>query len=179
MLEPRDGDEPLVRTAMEGEAADPMSHVRRFIELHYAERLTMKTIAKQLGRSERDVRHEFRRAIGIPLRAYLTDIRMERARQLLQSNVKVEAVALLVGYKSKRQFIRQFKSRIGMLPSRFRDAHGAAAAHPTGRAHSDSGQTGELIAWSPSAEESTNHAAGEETHPETHTCTPCGKSDAS
>jgi hypothetical protein len=52
-------------------------------------------------------------------------VRMERARALLKAGEKIEAVALQVGYRSKRQFIRQFKYHVGMLPSHFRHAdHG-------------------------------------------------------
>lgn len=37
-----------------------------------------------------------------------------------QASEKIEAVALQVGYRNKRQFIRQFKSHMGILPSHFR-----------------------------------------------------------
>jgi AraC-like DNA-binding protein len=92
----------------------------KLIEQHYAEPLTATRIARMAGRSVLALRQEFRSAVGMSLRDYLTLVRMERARELLHASEKVEAVALQVGYRSKRQFIRQFKSHIGMLPSDFR-----------------------------------------------------------
>ena len=107
--------------------ADLVDDITTVMKQHYAERLTTAAIADRIGYSPLLVRHVFRNTVGMPLRSYLTEIRMERARQLLQASEKVEAVALLVGYRSKRQFIRQFKARVGVLPSVFR--HDQTAAH--------------------------------------------------
>ena len=102
------------------------THVMKLIEQHYADHLTLTKIARMTRRSPLLVRHEFRRAAGMSLREYLTVVRMERAQTLLQAGEKVEAVALQVGYRSKRQFIRQFKYHVGMLPSHFRQVdHGS------------------------------------------------------
>jgi AraC-like DNA-binding protein len=94
--------------------------VRHLIETHYAEPLTIERLARLMRRSPRGVRQECQRVLRMSLREYVTLVRMERAQQLLLAREKVEAVALTVGYKTKRQFIRQFKRHTGMVPSRFR-----------------------------------------------------------
>jgi AraC-like DNA-binding protein len=172
-MEPRHGDGCIHRIPICSEPAALAAHVMKLIELHYDEPLTTENVAKRVGLSARDVRHAFRRAVGVSLRAYLTGIRMERARQLLQESAKIEAVALLVGYKSKRQFIRQFKLHAGMLPSRFRSVHGHLSVTTTDHVMPSSTQPGESIEWSPCAEESTNHAARDVTQPERHWLSPC------
>lgn len=99
---------------------DLATRVIQLIEQHYADRLTATKIARMTGRSPLVLRQEFKRAMGMSLRDYLTVVRIERARRLLQASEKVEVVALQVGYRSKRQFIRQFKTYVGMIPSHFR-----------------------------------------------------------
>lgn len=165
-MEPRHGEDCIGSTPTDREPADLVAHVMKLIDLHYAEPLTTDNVAKRVGRSARDVRHAFRRAVGVPLRTYLTGIRMERARQLLKESAKIEAVALLVGYKSKRQFIRQFKLHAGMLPSRFRSVHGHSPVTTTHHIVPPSRQSGESIQWSPCAEEPADHAARDITQPE-------------
>ena len=54
---------------------------------------------------------------------WLTRVRLDHAVALVPDGVKIEAVALLVGYHSKKNFYRQFRRRFGTTPF----AHGAAA----------------------------------------------------
>jgi AraC-like DNA-binding protein len=108
----------LPHTSAEDASSTHRVCVRTLIEQNYAEDLTNAKVARLSGRSPRDVRSDLRE-LGLSLRKYLTTIRMEHAQQLLHHD-KVEAVALMVGYKSKRQFIRQFKLHTGMVPSHFR-----------------------------------------------------------
>jgi len=64
----------------------------------------------------------FRRETGLSVRQFLTRVRLDRASTLIREGVKIEAAALLVGYRSKKNFYRQFKRRFAMTPF----AYGAA-----------------------------------------------------
>ena len=57
---------------------------------------------------------------------WLTGVRLDHALALIREGVKIEAVALLVGYRSKKNFYRQFKRRFGMTPF----AHGLTVREP-------------------------------------------------
>jgi AraC-like DNA-binding protein len=46
---------------------------------------------------------------------------MQRAASLLRDGVKAEAVALLVGYRSRPNFYRQFKKHFGSTPAAYRE----------------------------------------------------------
>jgi AraC-like DNA-binding protein len=59
----------------------------------------------------------FRREVGVPMHQKLTDVRLQHAVDLIRDGVKVEAAALLVGYRSKKNFYQQFKRRFGTTPS--------------------------------------------------------------
>ena len=65
----------------------------------------------------------FRREVGVPMRQWLTKVRLDHAAALVREGVKIEAVSMLVGYRSKKNVYRQYKRRFGTTPF----AHGIAA----------------------------------------------------
>ncbi|MCU1381824.1 MAG: AraC family transcriptional regulator [Acidobacteria bacterium] len=92
----------------------------KFIENSYADRITMKTVAAALRGNPAALAREFRRKTGVSVHSYLTAVRLRHAARLIASNVKIEAVALGVGYRSKKNFYRQFIRHFGVTPETFR-----------------------------------------------------------
>jgi AraC-like DNA-binding protein len=90
--------------------------VAAFLEEHYAEPLTLERVAAALGRSQRHLAAVFRRQMGITVHEHLTQLRLRAAMQLIRQGNKIEAVSLLVGYRSKRNFYRRFKEQLGVTP---------------------------------------------------------------
>jgi AraC-like DNA-binding protein len=90
------------------------------IEKRFAERLTVKSVAAAVRVNAARVDRAFQGAIGLTIHEYLTQVRLEHAASLIRSNVKIEAVALDVGYQSKKNFYRQFARRFGVTPEAFR-----------------------------------------------------------
>lgn len=62
----------------------------------------------------------FRDYSGVTLREYLTRIRLNVAMHLLLEGTKVDAVAVLVGYRSKKNFYRRFRESFGTSPTCWR-----------------------------------------------------------
>jgi len=94
-------------------------HVRRileFIEQSYSQPVTLEVLAKALDRQASYLGALFRRETGLSVRQCLTRVRLDRASVLIREGVKIEAVAQLVGYRSKKNFYRQFKRRFAMTP---------------------------------------------------------------
>jgi transcriptional regulator GlxA family with amidase domain len=91
-----------------------------FIDDGYAGRLTLKSVAAAVRGNPAKLGRQFQTKIGISVHGYLTRVRLEHAAQLIASNVKIEAVALDVGYRSKKNFYRQFIRRFGVTPDIFR-----------------------------------------------------------
>ena len=94
-------------------------HVRRMldrIEQSYSEPITLRSLASELHRQSAYLGGMFRREVGMSVHQWLTTVRLERASVLIREGVKVEAVSLLVGYRSKKNFYRQFKRRYGTTP---------------------------------------------------------------
>jgi two-component system, response regulator YesN len=94
-------------------------HVRQMLEVieqSYSEPITLDLLASSLDRQASYLGAVFRREQGVSMREWLTRVRLDHAAELIRGGVKIEAVALLVGYRSKKNFYRQFKRRFATTP---------------------------------------------------------------
>lgn len=90
------------------------------IDHRYVEPLKIDDLAGHVCRGRAHVASQFRRETGFTIHRYLTHVRMRHAAELLQGGDKVEAVMLLVGYKSKKSFYSHFRAHTGQTPGCFR-----------------------------------------------------------
>jgi len=93
-----------------------------FIEQRYAEPLTLDVLAVALGRSKRYLATLFHQQTGQTVHGFLTQVRVHHAAALIRTGEKIEAVSLLVGYRSKKNFYRHFKDQLGVTPTVYRTA---------------------------------------------------------
>jgi AraC-like DNA-binding protein len=93
---------------------------KRIIDERYAEPLTLASLATEVGRSKRHLASVFLRDFRVSVHAYLTQVRMNRALTLIRAGEKIEVVSLLVGYRSKKNFYRNFNAHIGVTPLAYR-----------------------------------------------------------
>jgi AraC-like DNA-binding protein len=104
----------------------PSSHIRRicaFIRTHYAEPISLQVAAGLAGRNATYIATMFRRQTGMTIHRYQIRVRMRRAATLLRQSEKVEAVMLLVGYRCKKNFYRQFEMTFGVTPGQYKTRH--------------------------------------------------------
>jgi AraC-like DNA-binding protein len=100
-----------------------MQRAKRFIEFNAFEEIGLSDIAREVGLSPFTVLRQFRCATGKTPYAYLLEIRLERAKQLLEDGtMPVRSVGLAVGFPDIAYFSRFFKSRTGMSPLEYRRA---------------------------------------------------------
>ena len=90
------------------------------IDRQYSEALTLRKVSAQVGRQPAHLGRLFRQQVGLTFREYLTRVRLERATGLIREGVKIEATALSVGYRSKKNFCQQFKRHYGTTPLPYR-----------------------------------------------------------
>jgi PAS domain S-box-containing protein len=102
------------------------------IHQNYTQRLTLGTLARTLERQSAYLGRLFREEIGVTVHEYVTRARMMFGAAQVRSGVKIEAVALDLGYRSKKNFYRQFKRRFGMTPEAYRYNQSEAAGHDSG-----------------------------------------------
>lgn len=94
----------------------------RFIDQHYAEPVTTVTLASALGQSKRQLVTLFQRQMRQTIHEYVTRVRLRRGMELITGGEKIEAVSLMVGYKSKKNFYRHFKAAVGMTPLTYKSS---------------------------------------------------------
>jgi AraC family transcriptional regulator of adaptative response / methylphosphotriester-DNA alkyltransferase methyltransferase len=84
----------------------------------YQRKLTLHSVARRIATSPRQLQRAFAEAGGTSFSEYLTEVRMERATELLRSGRPVHEVAHSVGYRQPGQFAKTFRRRQGSSPSR-------------------------------------------------------------
>jgi len=88
---------------------------------HYAEAAPVTAMARLSGLSERTFTRRFVKATGMSPLDYVHALRLEEAKQILEtSDLPVEAVALEAGYQNNGFFGRLFRRRVGMTPAQYR-----------------------------------------------------------
>jgi len=98
-----------------------MQRAKRFIELHAFERIGIADIARELALSPFTVAHQFRSATGKSPYAYLLELRLARAKELLRdTDDLVGAVACAVGIDDAARFAHWFTKAAGVAPSVYR-----------------------------------------------------------
>lgn len=99
-----------------------VQRTKTIIDERYADPLTLQDLAAAVGRSKRHLGTRFRQELGMTTHDYLTRVRLRRAVELIRQGDKIEAVSLLVGYRSKTNFYHHFKTHIGLTPLAYRAA---------------------------------------------------------
>lgn len=84
---------------------------------------TLQTLAEAVGISRAAFAKKFRELAGTPMFEYLTQLRIDRAKELLiGSALPTAEVAYRVGYDSDVAFAKTFRKQTGQTPARFRKA---------------------------------------------------------
>lgn len=79
-----------------------------------------KTVGLSLGRFAR----LFKEEIGISPQCYVDNIRLEKAKQCLESGVlSIEETAASIGIPNVGRFCRDFKARYALTPNEYRKLH--------------------------------------------------------
>lgn len=81
--------------------------------------ITVNAIAEQMHYSSSYLSHLVKEETGMTLEELLISLRMERACRLLSGGMRVQEVAMHVGYDNLAYFSRLFKQKIGMSPRQY------------------------------------------------------------
>lgn len=110
-------------------SSGPESHTEKVIhalleriELDYAKPITLKRFALELGMNGAYLSALFSQTLGIPFKHYLTELRLQKAKELLgDSTQAASTVAFAVGYSSADRFRFAFKKATGLSPRAWRE----------------------------------------------------------
>jgi len=111
-----------IRPAELGREPTAVARVREAIEQRYAESVTLAELAQIARLSTYHLIRAFRAEVGLTPHAYLIDVRVRRARDLLRADLAPVEVALRAGFADQAHLTRAFKARIGVGPGAYRRA---------------------------------------------------------
>lgn len=105
-----------------GRYSDVVSEVISYIEKNYTDdELSLNTLAAHVNFSPNHLSAIFKAQTGQPFIKYLTDYRMNAAKELLvTTSKKSNEIGLMVGYKDPHYFSYTFKKTQGMTPTQYR-----------------------------------------------------------
>lgn len=107
----------LKETIRECRPQDSYIHdILNYIYRNYQNKLVAEEIAVRFSVSRTKLFVDFKKAVGIPLNQYITQVRLSRAQQLLTSGRTVEETAQECGFLSSCNFYRVFKKHYQDTP---------------------------------------------------------------
>jgi AraC-like DNA-binding protein len=109
------------------EAHDPgdllaIECARGFLGSRFARQVRLAHIAAECGMNSFQLIRVFQRVLGVTPYAYLVQLRVNRARDLLHQGVSVSEVAYSCGFSDQSHLTRVFKKAIGVPPGTYRRA---------------------------------------------------------
>jgi len=102
-------------------ASRSIGDLQRWLPDHLDDDVRVEALAARAGMSERTFARAFRRETGTTPAAFIETLRVEAARQLLETtDINVSAVARRVGMRHAETLHRAFRRAVGTTPDRYR-----------------------------------------------------------
>ena len=99
-----------------------IQNAKKYISEHCCDDISLETVAKNIYVSPVYICRVFKEQTGQNFIDYLTDMRMQKAMELLKDGrLKVYEVSDAVGYKSLKYFYKLFKQYTGTTPTEYRN----------------------------------------------------------
>ncbi|WP_024831299.1 response regulator [Ruminiclostridium josui] len=99
-----------------------LSKVKDYVDRNYSENITLTSISKDFGISSGYLSVLFNDHIGQNFIDYLTNLRIQSAKNLLKStDLKIYEIADRVGYRDAYYFSTAFKKIVGINPTDYRE----------------------------------------------------------
>lgn len=97
---------------------------RRYIEENYQDKITLSTLADNCNITKYYLSHQFRGLYGKSPIAYLTEVRISAAKDLLTAtSYSIEEIAGSTGFSSSSYFSQTFQKICHVTPQQYRKAH--------------------------------------------------------
>jgi AraC-like DNA-binding protein len=102
-----------------GKEKRAIQQVRQYIDEHFAESVSLNTLAQHVSLSPYYLLRVFGADVGMPPYAYLESVRIRHTQRLIKAGKPLAEVAAEVGFSSQSHMTRQFKNIIGVTPGQY------------------------------------------------------------
>jgi transcriptional regulator GlxA family with amidase domain len=109
--------------AAQARADTAFSELIEWIRAHLSEALDVERLAERAGMSPRSFHRRFLEAAGETPGRFIETLRLDHARQLLQTRASLKEIAARTGYATPGQFSKAYTRRFGIGPGLFREMH--------------------------------------------------------
>jgi transcriptional regulator GlxA family with amidase domain len=97
-------------------SSDKLKNLIEFMRAKSREDISLDNLAEIALCTSYHVIRLFRNQVGMSPHAYLIQLRLERARKLIDSGLSIADAALLAGFSDQSHLTRRFKKRYGLTP---------------------------------------------------------------
>lgn len=99
---------------------NPIERIMNYISRHYDKDIKLESLAELFNYNSAYLGKLFKSTAGIQFNAYLDSVRVSKAKELLESGMKVYQVAEKTGYKDIDYFYKKFKKNTGVCPTNYK-----------------------------------------------------------
>ena len=104
--------------------------VRRYLDAHHCEAITLRMVAERLHVSEYYLAHVFKQEGGVPPMQYVMKRRIGEAQGfLMNTSIPIAEIADTLGFSSICHFNAMFKKYTGTPPGKFRQSFKQSITH--------------------------------------------------
>jgi two-component system, response regulator YesN len=99
----------------------PIREAKQLIQNNYMKQITLEEISSKVGFNATYFSSLFKKETGYTFLEYLSEIRMNKAKELLKnSNLNVMAICEAVGYSDIKHFTKMFAKHTNLKPNEYR-----------------------------------------------------------
>lgn len=104
------------------DVSQSVSEIKKVVKNEYMNDIGLEEIAQKVCLTPAYVSFIFKKETGSNLIKYLTDYRMQKAKELLEnSNKKIVDISRMCGYQNQSYFNKLFKNYYGITPKQYRE----------------------------------------------------------
>lgn len=114
-----------LKERQENETTRPIRMAKQFVQENYGRNITLEDVCGAVGFSSTYFSALFKKETGEGFSKYLTQVRIDRAKELLrETGLSVAEVCEAVGYSDRKHFTQTFHKMTGVNPAEFRRLYG-------------------------------------------------------
>lgn len=109
-----------VQEARVGAEKDRVARIIELLHAQLAEDIGLAELAARFDCTPYHLIRFFKKTVGLPPHAYLVQLRLEKAKQLLNQGTSIVDAALDTGFSDQSHLSRHFKTKFGIPPGTYR-----------------------------------------------------------